>query len=125
VWPQPDVEKLESCAKLFIGEHDFSAFGTPPKEGGVTIRQVFESGWQELNNGLIYEVRANAFLYHMVRRMVNIQVEVAQGRLEVSEATAYLQGRVGEMVPGLAPPHGLSLVEVKYSEKNLETDRNY
>jgi tRNA U38,U39,U40 pseudouridine synthase TruA len=45
--------------------------------------------------------------------------------LEVSEATAYLQGRVGEMVPGLAPPHGLSLVEVKYSEKNLETDRNY
>ena len=114
VWPKPDLERLETCAQLFIGEHDFSAFGTPPKEGGITIRQVFESGWQKMENGLVYEVRANAFLYHMVRRMVGIQVEVGQGRLEASEVDAYLQGTPGEMASGLAPPHGLSLVEVKY-----------
>lgn len=114
VWPEPDIEKLQTCAQLFNGEHDFSAFGTPPKEGGVTIRQVFESGWLEKEDGLVYEVRANAFLYHMVRRMVIIQVEVGQGRLDVSEAKAYLKGIPGEMVPGLAPPHGLFLEEVVY-----------
>ena len=33
----------------------------------------------------MFEITANAFLYHMVRRMVYLQVQAGQNRLELEE----------------------------------------
>ena len=84
VWPPCEVESLQAAARLLPGTHDFAAFGTPPRPGGSTIRTVFQAGWQMREEGLVwFEVTANAFLYHMVRRMVFVQVLVGQQRLSL------------------------------------------
>ena len=74
--------------------------------------QVSEAEWQ-------FVVQADAFLYRMVRRMVFIQVTVAQGKLPaeaIVEALAeQVSGKQHSGLPsGLAPAHGLTLVEVTY-----------
>jgi len=117
VWPLVSLEKLQQAAGLLVGEWDYAAFGSPPKAGGTTVRQVFQAGWQEQADHLIFEVKANAFLYHMVRRMVSLQVEIGQGRSAPEVVSEYLQGVNSEMIQGLAPANGLFLIEVVYAQE--------
>ena len=124
VWPAFNGDALIDAAGVFFGRHDFSAFGTASREQGSTIRTVRLSAWTSSNDEWQYEVRADAFLYRMVRRLVFIQVAVAQGKClkeTVVKALERPQTKVvgasptkNEIPAGLAPAHGLTLVEVVY-----------
>ena len=115
IWPHPEVSRLRACAQLMRGEHDFAAFGTPPQEGGTTSRRVLLAEWRQQENRLSFMVTANAFLYHMVRRMVHIQVEIGLGKQPLQRLQAAL-ATPGEMIQGLAPAHGLILRRVDYRD---------
>jgi tRNA pseudouridine38-40 synthase len=117
VWPAPHIDLLRQAASQLLGTHDFAAFGTPPRTLGTTVRTVFQAHWQEDGTELIFVITANAFLYHMVRRLVHLQVAVGQGRLglEVISHSLQPQGN-GSLVKGLAPAQGLMLIEVCYPE---------
>jgi tRNA pseudouridine38-40 synthase len=113
VWPAVDGEMLAQTSSLFIGAYDFSAFGSATTPKGTTVRTVTESAWKNLNGEWQFEVRADAFLYRMVRRMVFIQVAVAQGKVQVDEVRNAIK-KQSKLPAGLAPAHGLTLVEVSY-----------
>jgi len=114
VWPTLDGEALTRNAALFLGTHDFAAFGSPTSEKGTTMRTVTGSEWRKKRDGeWQFEVRADAFLYRMVRRLVFVQVTLAQGKAAVKDVQQALLGQ-GRLPPGLAPAHGLALVDVDY-----------
>jgi len=120
VQPTIDVNQLAKAAKHLMGKHDFSAFGSPTTPKGTTVRTVMKAKWlQVTDDEWQFEVQADAFLYRMVRRMVFIQVSVAQGKLQVEAIARALaeqnsvKARSG-LPSGLAPAHGLTLVEVTY-----------
>lgn len=120
VWPAVPVEKLAEAARLLVGQHDFSAFGTPPRVGGSTIRRVLSAKWEMVpafgeNADLVFEIVADAFLFRMVRRLVAVQVEVGQGRLETGDIARWLEQPPAFPVQGLAPPNGLFLHSVMYN----------
>lgn len=121
VWPEVDFKILEQTAKLLVGTHNFQAFGTPPHSGGSTIRNVFVSTWEQTTAKaeFIYEIEANAFLFHMVRRIVRLQITIAQGKLPVESISMYLSDEHRDPVKGLAPPHGLNLSAVRYADSAL------
>ena len=116
VWPAFKEEALLEAAAVFLGRHDFSAFGSPAREQSSTVRTVMASEWSQSDGEWQYEVRADAFLYRMVRRLVFVQVAVAQGRcLKETVVKAMERPQVKNEIPaGLAPAHGLTLVEVTY-----------
>lgn len=119
VWPEIDGGALQKAAPMFIGQHDFAAYGTPPRAGNGAVRTVMNSSWQRVDDEWRYEVRANAFLYRMVRRLVFVQVAVAGGKISVQAVARSLAGQAegperSELPSGLAPAHGLTLVEVTY-----------
>ncbi len=110
-----DGETLNRAAETFLGIHDFVSFGSPTTEKGTTVRTVTKSEWRKRPNGeWQYQVRADAFLYRMVRRLVYIQVAVSQGRCSVKEIQLALKGQ-GRLPAGLAPATGLTLVNVEYA----------
>jgi tRNA pseudouridine38-40 synthase len=116
VWPPPEIALLQKAAGLLLGEHDFRAFGNPPKPGGNTIRAVYQADWQISAGGWLFAITANAFLYHMVRRAVYLLVQAGQKRVGLGE----LQAAVAEsrlLKPGLAPPQGLVLAAVSYQKQ--------
>ncbi len=114
VWPELDLALLRQAARLLPGVHDFAAFGTPPRVGGHTMREIYRTSWEPQAGGLLFEVSANAFLYHMVRRMVYLQVQIAQRRLELEHLAQAVQAAQPQP-PGLAPAQGLVLKEVLYA----------
>jgi len=114
IWPPLSLDLLNEAAKGYIGTHDFSAFGSPHQPGGSTTRQVFASEWRIDGSDMVYEILGNAFLYHMVRRLVSSQVEVGQGKKNPEEIIGLLQGEQELLVQGLAPAQGLVLSEVIY-----------
>jgi tRNA pseudouridine38-40 synthase len=117
VWPAPQIDLLRQAASHLPGTHDFAAFGSPPRTRGTTMRTVFQAHWQEDGSELVFEIAATAFLYHMVRRLVFLQVAVGQGRLDLEVISHSLQPQgKGLLVKGLAPAQGLMLVEVRYPE---------
>jgi tRNA pseudouridine38-40 synthase len=119
VWPALDLDRLQAAARLFPGAHDFAAFGTPPRPDGSTVRIVYRAGWKAQASGLLFEVSANAFLYHMVRRLVFLQVLVGSGTVEPGSARKS-DHSTQPQTPGLAPPHGLVLSEVRYTLNEQE-----
>ncbi len=104
---------LEQSAQMILGVHDFTAYGTPPRAGSSTIRCVTRSEWRREGNELHYYVRANAFLYHMVRRLVFIQVEAGCARIDPARLQENFEVGFDDH-PGIAPAHGLELIKVYY-----------
>jgi tRNA pseudouridine38-40 synthase len=114
VFPSFDGEALVQNANVFLGTHDFAAFGSPTTPQGTTARTVTKSEWRQMPDGeWQFVVRADAFLYRMVRRLVFAQVSVAQGKHSVDKIRSALSKQ--EKFPaGLAPAQGLTLVKVTY-----------
>jgi len=118
VWPAADVDRLQATAHLIVGTHDFAAFGTPPRSGGSTIRTVHQAGWQASGEEMCFEIQANAFLYHMVRRLVYAQIVIGQNGWEPEMIWNCSESAEAEKIRGLAPPNGLALAEVNYIMKS-------
>lgn len=118
VWPAADGDALRKNASIFLGTHDFAAMGSPTTPKGTTVRTVTKAEWKKMPDGeWQFEVRADAFLYRMVRRLVFVQVAVAQGKCTLEKVQTALS-KQGKLLSGLAPAHGLTLVEVKYGSHN-------
>jgi len=112
-----DLGRMTQAARLLEGEHDFAAFGKPPK-GENTVRRVYQSRWFMQPGGLgmmwIYNIEANAFLQHMVRRIVWHMVEVGRGKASVEQFEAHFRRAVLPSEGSIAPPQGLTLEQVSY-----------
>jgi tRNA pseudouridine38-40 synthase len=122
IWPPLAGAVLVETATLFLGMHDFSAFGSPTTPRGSTVRTVTKAEWSQTEAGdWHFEVQADAFLYRMVRRLVFVQVAAAQGKVPAEAIARSLAkplpaGKRSEIPAGLAPAHGLTLVAVAYPE---------
>lgn len=117
-----DVVVMQRAANLTIGEHDFAAFGNPP-QGNNTVRSVFRSTWQTemtpYGEKFIYEVEATAFLHHMVRRLVGLQVAVGSGKISLELFEQVFHSRDLSQNKWMAPPQGLTLINVKYPPEGI------
>ena len=114
VWPSLDGNALEQNAGIFLGTHDFAAFGSPTTPKGTTVRTVTKTEWRQMPDGeWQFEVQADAFLYRMVRRLVFVQVALAQGKVPVEKVQHALH-KQGKLLSGLAPSTGLALTKVNY-----------
>ncbi len=114
-----DGDALHALAAKLPGHFDFAAFGSPPRPGGGTERHLMRAVWRRQADEWTFEVQANAFLYHMVRRLVFTQVLIAQKKVQAEKFARALAEQV-EVASGIAPSNGLTLVEVLYPDSPNE-----
>jgi tRNA pseudouridine38-40 synthase len=114
VWPGLDMDLLGQLACAWVGRKDFGAFGQAPIEGGHTVRRVHASGWTAAGDECEFTIEADAFLRHMVRRLVGASLAVGRGEMALEAVTGLLDHPELRWEGRLAEPHGLSLVEVSY-----------
>lgn len=116
-----DWNAVMETAALLQGEHDFSQFGRPIKPESGTRRNVLVSEWKKVNPvDFLYTIEADAFLYHMVRRIVFMLCKVGEGRTTQQEVQRALAGKANTLPPGIAPPCGLTLTKVRYNDNKKD-----
>jgi tRNA pseudouridine38-40 synthase len=121
VWHYPyplDENAMRDAAPLIQGEHDFTSFAAVDpergREGLSNVRRIFSSQWRRESSELIYEVRGNGFLHHMVRNLVGTFLLVGKGTLKPAELTRILETKDRSAAGATAPASGLYLVNVEY-----------
>ena len=83
------------------------------------VRTVFLSRIEREGDLLLYRVRANGFLYHMVRILTGTLVEVAQGKIQPSEIPAITESRDRSRAGLTMPACGLYLNRVFYTDPEI------
>ena len=108
--------QMSAAARLFQGEHDFTAFSARGQEKEHHRCCVETSSWgvRDSENGFIFRVSADRFLHHMVRFMVGTMVEIGLGKRPVSDVSRLLSLNHNSETPAPAPPQGLYLESVTY-----------
>lgn len=114
VWPEPNLNALLRAAGVLEGTHDFRTFGSAPSENGHTIRTVSETNWRKSDRDLTFTIEANAFLYHMVRRLVGALVAVGLDPQKHDEIERQVHDPHGNWSGTMAPARGLVLEDVRY-----------
>ncbi len=109
-----DKTILDDCANIVLGIHDFEGFCKLDAGNEHFLSNVVRSEWKYENTNLIYEIEANRFLYGMVRGLVGTMVDVARGYRSLDDFRRVLIEKVRAKAGTLAPPHGLTLENVKY-----------
>jgi tRNA pseudouridine38-40 synthase len=110
----PDMDLMQVAAKGLIGERDYRVFGPAPHAEGTTIRNILEARWSEVEGGMEFDIEANAFLQHMVRRITAVLLEIGLGRMSLTEFDALLNKQGVRWEGALAPSSGLCLMAVHY-----------
>ena len=111
-----DVPAMQAAARALAGRQDFIACSGPLAAGRTSVRTVFGAGWLRSGEAILFDIAADAFLPHMVRRLTGALVQVGRGQLEEKEFVRLLrQAEPGSMGP-TAPAHGLCLQRVEYDE---------
>ncbi|MDZ4765200.1 MAG: tRNA pseudouridine(38-40) synthase TruA [Chloroflexota bacterium] len=118
-----DEAGLHRGAACLVGRRDFAALGHAPDVKSVnTVRTVWVSAWtrEPLYAGMLwtYTVEADAFLQHMVRRMVGMLMDIGRGWRTVAQLEQTLaRAQLGADRWSTAPPQGLTLEQVKYDRE--------
>lgn len=103
------VEKLEEVTPIFLGTHDFRAFS---KKGEVGKCDVGFLRLQEAGNYCVMDIKANRFLWNMVRAIAGSLQMYAEGEVQLGDLQRALQGEDVGIRPGTA--HRLFLMDVSY-----------
>ncbi len=131
-----NADAMQRAADYFLGEHDFVSFAATDPDlatreeaasagrlGGTAtslpaIRTIFKSQWDrqscEAGELLVYRVRGNGFVHHMVRNLVGTMVEVGRGAQQADAVPAILDACNRAAAGPTAPARGLFLHSVEY-----------
>ena len=117
-------DDLNRCARLILGEHDFTSFCASISDTENKVCHVSESVWLADANYLIYKISGTRFLHHMVRMLVGTMVEVGRGRWKFDQFQRLLDEPTQDHHKVTAPARGLVLKRVRYPE-SLTLFREY
>lgn len=116
VYKPLDAGRMHRAAQALLGEQDFSAFRAAHCQSNSPFRKITDIAVSRQGRYVILDIRANAFLHHMVRNIVGSLIEIGAQEQPVEWLSELLQAKDRTQAAATAKPHGLYLVDVTYPE---------
>ena len=111
----PLNEKLmHQAAQYLLGENDFSSFRAAQCQSRTPWRNVHHIAVTRQGEYVIVDIKANAFVHHMVRNIVGSLLEVGAGNQPPQWIDELLKAKDRTQAAATAKPEGLYLVQVDY-----------
>ncbi len=117
-----DAKLMDSAAKHFIGEHDFSAFCAAGAQVDSKVRCIYQASVQREGDLVIFRVCGNGFLYNMVRIMAGTLLYVNMGKISAEDIPLIIQSQDRTRAGITAIPDGLYLNKVYFSGEDNEKE---
>jgi tRNA pseudouridine38-40 synthase len=115
-----DVGRMNETARIFLGEHDWTAFSSAQSDSENKVRTIteftVESHWDARAKGSLIEFRitGEGFLRYMVRSIAGTLLEVGRGEKDFDTIQTAIVSRDRNLAGATAPAHGLTLLKVFY-----------
>ena len=115
--PRPlNVKDMKAAADMLIGEHDFSCFRGSLCQAKSPIKTVEYIQIDSIEDELILNIKANAFLHHMVRNIVGTLLKIGRGEKTVEWMSQVLISKDRKKAGPTAEPQGLYFMKAYYKE---------
>ena len=115
--PRPlKVKDMKAAADMLIGEHDFSCFRGSLCQAKSPIKTVEYIQIDSIEDELILNIKANAFLHHMVRNIVGTLLKIGRGEKTVEWMSQVLMSKDRKKAGPTAEPQGLYFMKAYYKE---------
>ncbi len=112
-----DVELMHQAGQYILGHQDFTSFRALHCQANSPKRCIEYLDITRRNDFIIIDIKANAFLHHMVRNIAGSLIEVGRGKQPVDWLKTLLGYKDRAKAAATAKPGGLYLVEVDYPEE--------
>lgn len=112
-----DVERMREAARALVGTHDFTSFRAQQCQAKSPIKTVHHLQVLTFGCFIVLDIRANAFLHHMVRNIAGVLMTIGAGERPVAWAAQVLDAQSRKAGGVTAHPYGLYLVKVEYPEE--------
>lgn len=109
-----DAQKMQRSAQCLLGQHDFNAFRGAACEARSSVREVHSLSITRQGDFVTLDIRANAFLLHMVRNIAGSLMEVGMGRRSESWMAEVLAGTRRSAAGKTAESDGLYFLGAEY-----------
>ena len=112
-----DIRAMRAASKYLIGEHDFSSFRGSGCQSNSPVRTIEEIKITNKNNFITFELRANAFLLHMVRIIIGTLLMVGKREIKPVEMKKILNEKDRRISGKTVSSSGLYFLGPKYPAK--------
>ncbi|PAU55941.1 tRNA pseudouridine(38-40) synthase TruA [Pseudomonas indica] len=112
-----DVQRVRDAAQCLIGTHDFTSFRAVQCQAKSPVKTVHHLHVLQQGCFIVLDIRANAFLHHMVRNIAGVLMTIGAGERPVGWVREVLDARDRRAGGVTAHPYGLYLVQVEYPEE--------
>ncbi len=117
VYQELDTRAMHEAAQALLGENDFSSFRSSACQSEHAMRFMQSVEVSAEGMFVYFDIRANAFLHHMVRNIVGSLIKVGTGERPASWIGELLALRDRTRAGPTAPAEGLYLVAVQYPDE--------
>jgi len=111
-----DHAAMHECAQILLGEHDFSAFRAVGCQAKSASRNLHEISVTRRDQLIFLDIRANAFLYHMVRNIAGSLMAVGKGEKDRAWFAEMFASRDRNQADVTAPAAGLYFLQACYED---------
>lgn len=112
--PKLNIPAIRQASSSVTGTHDFKSFQGPRPSTANTICTITTCSVEISESLILFRIRGNRFLKHMVRNLVGTLIEVGQEKRPPESMRTILEVRNRQAAGITAPPQGLYLREVLY-----------
>ena len=112
-----DIRAMRAASKYLIGEHDFSSFRGSGCQSNSPVRTIEDIKITKKNNFITFELRANAFLLHMVRIIIGTLLMVGKREIKPVEMKNILNEKDRRISGKTVSSSGLYFLGPKYPAK--------
>jgi tRNA pseudouridine38-40 synthase len=109
-----DLEAMQLSAQLLLGRKNFKSFSRSDTEVKNFYCTIATAQWTEQDSMLVFTIRADRFLYGMVRAIVGTLVEIGRGMLDRSALPGIIESENRQAAGQAAPAKGLILEKIYY-----------
>jgi len=115
-----DLNRMNQCAQLFLGTHDWSAFSSAQSDSETKSRTITQLSVIERHDkraqARVVEltVSADGFLRYMVRSIAGTLLAIARGELDDQTVARAIREGDRSLAGATAPAVGLTLLSVRY-----------
>ena len=106
----------EACG-ILLDNSDFTSFSKLHSDTKTNFCKIYEAGWAQKENLLVFTIKADRFLRNMVRAIVGTMVDIGSGKTNLKEFEEIIFAKDRSKAGKSAPAKGLFLTDIEYPEE--------